>query len=236
MKFDNILEYQRIDADLVTIEDAIKNSSERVRVYNYKLKLDEATEMVKRLQAESADVVAQYERIAQKANELVAKITELEGIIGKADDLNEVEYYTKMLSGLIDELSQIERDVNKDMSKADNISFEYKKTWEQGQKATTAYKNARIEYEKLKMERSIEAKPLADELSKLTKVIEPRMLEIYKGLRANKKLPAFVEYQPEDKRCGRCFMDIPSDTQGKLKKAGDYAECPNCHRALYIPD
>ncbi|HKL93659.1 MAG TPA: C4-type zinc ribbon domain-containing protein [Clostridia bacterium] len=236
MKFDNILEYQKIDADLIVIEDAIKGSRERALTFNAKSKLDEATEMIKRLHAESTDVISQYERISQKANELVAKINELDGIIGKAGDLNEVEYYNKMLAGLVDELSQLEKDLNKDISKVDVITANFKSTWEAGQKATALYKNARNEYEKLKAEKTSEAKPLVEKLEELSKNIEPRIIEIYKSLRANRKLPAFVEYVPEDKRCGRCFMDLPSDAQTKLKKAGDVSECPNCHRFLYIPD
>ena len=35
---------------------------------------------------------------------------------------------------------------------------------------------------------------------------------------------------------GRCFMDVPNDTKSKLRNVGDYAECPNCRRILYVAD
>lgn len=236
MKFDNILEYQKIDAELIVIEDATKSSRERTLAVNAKIKLDEATATIKRLHAESTDLISQYERISQKANELVTKINELDGIIGKAGDINEVDYYNKMLTSLLDELNQLERDVNKDVYKVDGITSNFKSTWEAGRKATSAYQIARAEYEKFKMQKTAEAKPLAERLGVLAKKIEPKIMQAYKTLRANRKLPAFVEYVPEDKRCGRCFMDLPSDAQTKLKKAGDFSECPNCHRYLYIVD
>jgi len=31
-------------------------------------------------------------------------------------------------------------------------------------------------------------------------------------------------------------MDLPNDTKSKLRNVGDYAECPNCRRILYVAD
>lgn len=237
MKFDAILEYQKIDANLVVIEDAIKKSHEGSVAFSAKQKLDEATEMVKRLQAEASDVMAQYDRMSQKASELVAQINELYGIVGEAGDINEVEHYTKLLTALTDELAKLESDVAKDISKSQSIDQNYKKTWDDGIKATNDYKIALSEFNKLRNEKSIEANPLIAQLKALEPQIDSRLLDEYKILRGNKKLPAFVEYDASDPdHCSRCRMELPADAKGKLKKPGDFAECPNCRRFLYIPD
>ena len=85
-----------------------------------------------------------------------------------------------------------------------------------------------------------EVKPRVTELQKkLTELrgkIPAEFMEAYLSLRAAKKTPAFVVYDPKSGTCGRCFMEVAGDTKSKLKNPGDYAECPNCRRILYIPE
>lgn len=61
-------------------------------------------------------------------------------------------------------------------------------------------------------------------------------MNAYLALRTAKKMPAFVAYDKTKGVCGRCFMDLPNDTKSKLRNVGDYAECPNCRRILYVAD
>ena len=82
--------------------------------------------------------------------------------------------------------------------------------------------------------------PRVTELKAKLKALEDKVptefMTAYKSLRAAKKTPAFVPYKPESGTCGRCFMEVSGATRGKLKNPGDYAECPNCRRILYIPE
>ena len=79
-------------------------------------------------------------------------------------------------------------------------------------------------------------KALSAELEAIKKSVPAELLEMYASLRAAKKMPAFVPYRTDAGTCGRCFMEVSGDTRGKLRNPGDYAECPNCRRILFIPE
>lgn len=236
MKFDKILEYQKLDMEYLAIEDSLRNSRERALYNALKSKQNELVSAQERFFGEAQEILSQEERLDLKSKELATKIAEIGTYIDKASDLNEIEFYSKQLSSLFDELTMLQRDVERDLTKSDGISFNYKISAEEKLKADTQLRSAEISYAKIHKEKENEATPIYVKTKQLKSEIEPELLRLYKQLRDNRKLPAFVEYSPEDKRCGRCFMDIASDTQSKLKKPGDYAECPNCHRVLFLPD
>jgi predicted nucleic acid-binding Zn-ribbon protein len=236
MKFDKILEYQKLDAEALSLNDVINGSRERAQFLGVRAKHTEAEENKNKLFAEAHEIISQADRTSQKADELSAKIEEIAAFIDKASDINEIDYYVRQLTALSDELSALERDIHKDITKADSIALSYKNFAEISQKSQAAMGTAKVEYDKLMKQVLSKAQPLMEKLKQLEKDIEPWMLKAYMNLRAAKKLPAFVEHTAGDSCCGRCGMDFASDTQSKLKKAGDYAECPNCHRVLYIPD
>ena len=57
-------------------------------------------------------------------------------------------------------------------------------------------------------------------------------MEIYERCRGEKKLPAIVEKNGD--YCGACGVEIDADLKGKLKKSGDFVECPNCHKVIVV--
>ena len=63
----------------------------------------------------------------------------------------------------------------------------------------------------------------------------------YKALRDAKRLPAFIAYDTDPKGywygcCAGCRQELSGAVKGKLKNPGDYAECSDCGRILYIPE
>lgn len=234
MKFDNILAYQKIDNELLKIESSLKNSKERKAYYGYKAKIEDATSMIKRLQAESNDIISQYERMEKHAQLLVGKIKEIQDCASEAADDKEIEHYSKLLKTLVSDLAGLEKEIKKDLSKVDHIATDYNKTWEEGQKASASFKKSKSALEKLKKDCMPKVTEIKDELAKIEGDIDPEILKIYKALRGKKKYPVFTKYDAEAKQCSRCFMEIPNDVQCKLKKVGDYAECPNCGRVIFV--
>ena len=91
MKFDTILEYQNIDRELLGIENDVAKSKERAVFVNAKAKLEAATAAVGKLSHEAAELLAGYNKLSARAEELKAKLDEFDGIREGVEDVNEAD-------------------------------------------------------------------------------------------------------------------------------------------------
>lgn len=98
------------------------------------------------------------------------------------------------------------------------------------------YKSAKADYDNLVRKLQPRVVEIKSQLNALKAEIPENIMNAYLALRTAKKMPAFVAYDKTKGVCGRCFMDVPNDTKSKLRNVGDYAECPNCRRILYVAD
>jgi predicted nucleic acid-binding Zn-ribbon protein len=235
MKFDAILEYQRVDQELINLENEATSSKELATLYSAKKTLDTATGTIGKLSAEAGEIIANQAKIQEKITALKAKLDEFDGIVEGIEAVSEADYYLKQIDAIISEIISLEKESSKEMNHIDGVTNEYKKTWEAGMKASEGYKQAKLAYDKYMASMQPKALEIKAKLNELRKEVPDPVFNAYKTLRDGKKLPAFVEYDAEKKVCGRCRMDVPNDTAGKLRQSGDYAECPNCRRILYMP-
>ena len=235
MKFDTILEYQRVDLELIALETEATSSKELASLLSAKKTLETATNTVGKLSAEAGEIVANHAKIQSKIEDLKTKLDEFTGLLEDLDDVKEAEYYLKEVDGIISEIIALEKEASKEMNRIDGVTNDYKKTWDAGIKASEGFKQAKTVYDKFMAELQPKANEIKARLGALQKEIPEELLAKYKALRDPKKMPVFVEYDASKKICGRCRMEMPNDVIEKLRQSGDYAECPNCRRINYIP-
>lgn len=235
MKFDTILEYQRVDLELIALETEATSSKELASLLSAKKTLETATNTVGKLSAEAGEIVANHAKIQSKIEDLKTKLDEFTGLLEDLDDVKEAEYYLKEVDGIISEIIALEKEASKEMNRIDGVTNDYKKTWDAGIKASEGFKQAKAVYDKFMAELQPKANEIKARLGALQKEIPEELLAKYKALRDPKKMPVFVEYDASKKICGRCRMEMPNDVIEKLRQSGDYAECPNCRRINYIP-
>ena len=60
MKFDKILQYQKIDQELMNLESEVAKSDERQKFAVAKSHLESATEMIGKLKSEAGELLAGY--------------------------------------------------------------------------------------------------------------------------------------------------------------------------------
>ena len=236
MKFDTVLEYQKIDHDLLEIESEVAKSKERAAFIGAKSKLEAATAAVGKLSHEAGELLQGYAKLSARADARSARLYEFDGMLDDMQDVSEADYYLKQIAAISDEIASLEKDAARDSERIDAIGAEYKKTWEAGKKASDAYKEATAAFNAYAAKMQPRVAELKAALKELEGKVPEEFMAAYKSLRAAKKTPAFVAYKPESGTCGRCFMEVSGATRSKLKNPGDYAECPNCRRILYIPE
>lgn len=236
MKLDKILEYQKVDQELMALESEVAKSEQRQKLATAIAKRNTATETVVKLRQEASDLLVSYSAIREKIEALKEELDDFDGIIEDVQDATEAEYYIKNVSAIADKISALEKEASGASSKIDQINDNYKKTWDLGVKANDAYKSAKAEYDLLMKDLQPKVVEIQKKLAELKGEISPKMMEAYLALRNAKKMPAVVEYDKNAAICGRCRMEVPNDTKAKLRNAGDFAECPNCRRILYVPE
>ena len=78
MKFDKILEYQKIDQELMSLESEVAKSEERQKLAVAKSRLEGATEMIGKLKAEASDLLAGYGAMKDKIDALKDELDEFD--------------------------------------------------------------------------------------------------------------------------------------------------------------
>ena len=236
MKFDKILQYQKIDQEANALKAEMSKSEAYQKYQDSQAKLKAATANIGKLTVEGNELLKSYDVMKSKMEALKSELAEFDGILDDVDDVSEAEYYLKLVSAISDKLTALEKEANAVASKIEQISTAYSKTWAQGVKATQANKVANAEYNAFAAEYKDRFDDIQKRLNALVKEIPEEVLTEYLTLRKSKKLPVYVEYDAENKICSRCRMEVPNDILSKLKVAGDYAECPNCRRIMFVPE
>jgi len=236
MNIDKILEYQKIDQELISLENEVLKSSERQNLAMAKSRLDGATETIGKLKNDAAELLAGYTSMKEKIDALKAELDEFDGILDDVQDATEADHYLKMVASIAEKINALEKDANATSAKIDQVNDNYKKTWDIGVKASDVYKAAKAEYDAFMKNLQPQVVQIKTQLAALKGEIPEKIMNAYVSLRTAKKMPAFVPYDSEHEICGRCRMEVDNNTKSKLRNVGDVAECPNCRRILYVAE
>ncbi|MBQ9276817.1 MAG: hypothetical protein IJ226_04400 [Clostridia bacterium] len=238
MNFEKMLEYQRIDQEILALENEVNKSKERANLALAKNNIAKSTDIINGLKAEATSLLASYNAVQEKIEALKAELDEYEGVLDGVQDVAETDYHIRKVSAINDSISALEKEVALGSKRIDEINEKYKKTWDQGVKDTALFKSAKADYDKLVESFRPQVAEKVAARDALKGEIPEKMFAAYTSLRNGKKLPAFVPFDANKSSgcCPRCGMEVANDTLARLKSAGDFAECPNCRRILFIPE
>lgn len=239
--FEDLFEYQKSDVELYKIEQSLKNSDEYKRyALNYKA-YEEAKKQLEKLEADAQVIVTNQKKLDEmgaSVEKLVLSLADIKNAIESEDeieDVNEIDYYKDSLDKVIALVESYEKEMKATASKIADIKKKYAEAGAVYKKAQLGGKDAQEKYKKLQ-------ESVAEEVKKLKKVLadaKPALLEkypeimgIYERCRAEKKIPTIVEKNGD--YCGACGMELDVGLKGKLKNAGDFVECQNCHKLIVV--
>ena len=122
MKLDKILEYQKVDQELMALESEVAKSEQRQKLATAIAKRNTATETVVKLRQEASDLLASYSAIREKIEALKEELDDFDGIIEDVQDATEAEYYIKNVSAIADKISALEKEASGASSKTRTFS------------------------------------------------------------------------------------------------------------------
>ena len=221
MKFDSMLEYQKIDSELVKIERELNNSTEKEKASALNAKIKTAGDNMAKFQSEADELNLNAEKLAANVGKYESEVKEIADSISDVQDEQEIEYYEKVLAGLSEDVNKLLRELQRVSARIDQVKDNSDNLTRQAVQLNEQYKVALQSYQGLKLK-----------LQNEEKNIDHKFILMYKRCRAARKLPAFVEYAGD----GSCYcgMNLPNDCIGKLKEDGDFVECPNCGRIVIL--
>jgi predicted nucleic acid-binding Zn-ribbon protein len=223
---------------LFKLEKELRDSAEYKKVELYKKSIAGAADAVKKFDLESEDIISSYDRINENISQAEKNIGELvsaiKSISGSTErELNEYEYYMKKLEKANEILVNNEKEIDKIKKRIAEILANTSKLLKGIQEAGENKKQADAEFDKIKNAKKADADALIKEIARLKAELPQEILELYKTVKDEKKLPVFVKLMNKG-QCSGCGMDLPIGMTSKLKNPGDYSECPNCRRIIYM--
>ena len=228
-----ILEYQKLDAKLVSIEKEIANSPAKQTANKMVEYVKAAQQTLVGLEQNASQLIAEYEKLNaqyQSISKQVEKLTKQKYENFDEDQLREnANIVTQMNSVILN----IERSISVLSEKISKIMRDFDKTKEQAKTAKMKFEQNKNEYNKLVETKQADIEKLKQELIRVEKTVNKDMLKRYKDLRGDNKFPIFVPLVNES--CGGCMMNMPRARLDKLK-ADKILECENCHRMIYLPE
>ncbi|HRR90358.1 MAG TPA: hypothetical protein P5161_06245, partial [Eubacteriales bacterium] len=181
MKFDAILKYQAIDAEILKIENEIKSSKQYRQGMALQSEYKAAGATLSRLNDEAADILSNYDRLSKQEAELAEKIKELveHTDLSEVDSMSAVEYFERQMSAFSDALASIERECLRQNAKIDEIRRKSDSVMKQGRELGEKLKQANVAFNEYRKEFQAKVDELKSSRDALKDIITPQFLQHY---------------------------------------------------------
>lgn len=224
-----LLEYQKVDAELRKIEQEISQSEERRKYIQAKKFMETAAEKLEGMDARARELKEMAMRLTYNYQELNKAISEYAEIDEMVEAGGDVSFYKKKVQGLTDQLRSLKNELNKLVSEIENASEEYQRMKKQTISMQKQYKEYNEKFKEVKNSRAAEVKAINEKLEKIGKNIPSDILARYKAKRRDRIFPVIVPLT--NGRC-ICGMDFAIAQQSALE-GGNIIECEHCRRFIY---
>ncbi len=228
--FETILEYQKLDTQLVKLKREIEKEKEKENSDKYSSLTKENQTRLTNVDIESKKAIETFEKYKVSYSKLLKQFEDLKSSL---DNMNkeDKEKAVVQCDNIVNQLSILERNLSTQVESCNNLikSFETCKTNIVTNKklyATAKEKCLAIEKKFAPQEAEI-----CNKMAEVEKKCDPRLIAKYKQLRQDKIFPVIVKLN--NTSCGGCSMEFSSAQIGALKGKG-YLECEHCRRINYL--
>ena len=229
MALQELLEYQRTDAQLRKIEQELGASEERKKFAQAKKFLENAKERLEQYDKRASELTALRDGIEQRCSEIFHQIEEYSDLEQMVENGGDIGFYKKNALALSERIKGLKAELAKLVADITTVAEEYKKLKEQTIKMQTQYKEYKEKYEAAKNARADEVKEIKTRLEALAAKCPEKVIERYKVKRKEGVYPIFVPLTGGGCICG---MELSLAQQGKLSNGG-VIECEHCRRFIY---
>lgn len=234
MDFTAILEYQKIEGIIEQLKDKFQRSP-AYRSYSVALKAysDLAAEY-KDLQNKFIEYNQNYQKTIAEYN-IVSKTLDEAMVKAKvADNLSDVTSYLDKLNAISERLEWLETTSEKLIDQIAKTRKNYDEVHKEGGVKQAAKNDAKKVYDKEKEQLDANIATCNAALKQIEGKMAPEAMGMYNKVKsANVKYPYVVKQTKDKEYCDGCAKYIGTAVYS-LVKEGDYIECPECGRILFL--
>ncbi len=224
-----LLEYQKVDAELREIEKTLSASDERKKYFQAKKFMESAAEKLEAQDKRARELKGLAQKLTadfEEINKAISEYSELDEMVENGGD---VSFYKKNVQTLIDRLRMTKGELNKLVADVESACEEYQKLKKTTISMQKQYKEYSEKFKELKNSRAAEVEAVNKRLGEIGAKIPKEILEKYKAKRRERIFPVVAPLTG-----GRCIcgMDFAIAQQGALS-GGGIVECEHCRRFIY---
>ena len=149
-----LLEYQKVDAELRKIEQEISQSDERRKYVQAKKFMETAAEKLEAMDARARELKEMAMRLTfnyQELNKAILEYAEIDEMVEAGGD---VAFYKKKVQTLSDQLRSLKNELNKLVSEIENACEEYRRMKKQTISMQKQYKEYNEKFKEVKASRA----------------------------------------------------------------------------------
>ena len=228
---EKILEYQKIEAEILNLEKELLGSKDREKALELQEVRKAQYARLVTLEKTAEKINAAYKKASDKYAEYMKKLEVLEKELESVDE-SKVSVYEKAYKDFFAVANSLEKEIASMYTQVQQVNREYEDLMKKSKTDRDKYDKYRTAYAKLKTEKEPKINELKIKLEGMKKEIDEKLYQLYLQKREGKKFPVFVALA--DKKCGGCRMEISASKLTSMK-SNNYGliECENCGRYIY---
>ncbi len=226
-----ILDYQKIDGELLSFDKELRNAESRKRTAKAKQIIEEGGASLEKLNLRAGEVIANYNRLQAKVAELNAEIAEYLKMAESSESEDELNYFAKKVAKLDELLKQTERETQELANDSNEIAASFDDLKKRIVKAQEEYKQSLAKYRALQEEKKPEREKILARLAEVEKSVPEKWIQGYKKVREGNIFPVVVPLMG-DNMCGGCRMELSMSAVSNLNTA-KIIRCEECGRLIY---
>lgn len=233
MLLDKILEYQKIDREILQLENELANSKDRQSAAEIQQTLKSQHSRLVALEASAEKINANYTAAKKKYAEYEEKLAKLQREINSASvDPAKADLYEKAYRDFNSIANSLEKEISALYSEVQNVSKEYEEIIRRSKTSREKFDKFKAAYDKQKAEIEPKIAALKTQKQAAEKGIEAELLKMYKHKHESHIFPVFVGLTGS--KCGGCRMQVSASKLSEMSK-NKYGviECENCARFIY---
>jgi len=229
--FEKILEYQKLDGKMRALEREAENDPTKQNLSKaFSLAKDSQNQLIL-LDSTARQSVIDYENYKKEFEKCFAELDKFNKEDFSSLSQEILNANLDKINAVCTKLASLERALSLQAESISNIiknSDQMKKSIILNKQKYNEFKE---KFEEVSKKYTPEIEKIKDQMTKMEKEIDPKILAKYKHLRQDRIFPAFVPLNGNS--CGGCSMEIPSALRNNLKENG-FLECEQCRRYIYL--
>ena len=232
MDISKILEYQKLDSNLYSIEKDIRNSEHKKKANSMHENMRNAQAKSVKLEQRAGALIAEIDKVKKQLKTQNDKLAEFMSKDLSKMTKEELDNIESLKNKLTQNLNILEKNLTTLAENVNSVLADFNKTIKVFNSSKDEYAKAKKSYDDHIKGVEQEKVEIEKKLKSLEKNIDSKLLEAYKKRRGENIFPIVVALNGNS--CGGCHVELPFANIVKLDSEGILI-CEHCRRIIYKP-